>query len=170
VGANDDATAEPIAQQARPGDVIGVDMRLDRGNQLETQLLDQLRIARNLLAHRVDQYRLAAAFIGEQVAVGRRLGVEELSEDHCPFPMFSLIEIVQLFRPAVNARPQTSFEPHRPPGHGREARNGEIQRFERQPLAYSPWLRRIATWIRINRSMSDRHGRFWSSPRSWLVS
>jgi hypothetical protein len=29
-----------------------------------------------------------AVFVGEQVAVGRRFGVEELSEEHVPFSKF----------------------------------------------------------------------------------
>ena len=42
----------------------------------------QLQVAIDLLQHRVDDQRLAAAAAGEQIGVGARRGVEQLAEDH----------------------------------------------------------------------------------------
>ena len=64
-------------------------MRVDGLDQLEVELVDQLQVAVDLLQHRIDDQRLAAAPAGEQIGVGARDAVEELAEDHglnSPFP------------------------------------------------------------------------------------
>ena len=71
-----------VAQRAEPGDVVGVQMRVDRLDQLEIELADELQIAVDLLEHRIDDQRLAAAPAGEQIGVGAGDAVEELAEDH----------------------------------------------------------------------------------------
>ena len=50
-----------VAQRAEAGDVVGVQMGVDRLDQLEVEFADQLQIAIDLLQHRVDDQRLAAA-------------------------------------------------------------------------------------------------------------
>ena len=59
-----------VAQRAEAGDVVGVQMRVDRLDQLEVELLHQLEIAVDLLQHRIDDQRLAAAPAGEQIGIG----------------------------------------------------------------------------------------------------
>ena len=71
-----------VAQRAEPGDVVGVQVRVDRLDQLQVELADQLQVAVDLLQHRIDDQRLAAAPAGEQIAVGAGDAVEQLAEDH----------------------------------------------------------------------------------------
>ena len=71
-----------VAQRAEPGDVIGVDVRVHRLDQLEVELLHQLQVAIDLLQHRIDDQRLAAAPAGQQIAVGAGHAVEQLAENH----------------------------------------------------------------------------------------
>src|SRR5947207_11721081 len=80
-----------VAQRAEPGDVIGVKVRVDGLDQLHVQLADELEITVDLLQHRIDDQRLAAAPAGEQVGVGTRYAVEQLAEDHAlnpPLPIY----------------------------------------------------------------------------------
>ena len=81
-GAHDDLAAESLAQQPGTGHVIRVDVGLERGDQAQFELGDQLRVATDLLAHGVDQHRLARGLVGEQIGVGGGLGIEELAEQH----------------------------------------------------------------------------------------
>ena len=71
-----------VAQRAEPGDVVGVQMGVDRLDQPQVELLDQLDIAVDLLQHRIDDQSLAAAPAGEQVGVGAGDAVEQLAKDH----------------------------------------------------------------------------------------
>src|SRR5262249_44343671 len=64
------------------GDVIGVHVRIDRLHQLEVELLDELKVALDLLQHGIDDQRLAAAAACHQVGVGARYAVKQLAEDH----------------------------------------------------------------------------------------
>ena len=74
--------ARPVAQRAEAGDVIGVQMRIDRLHQLQVELADELQVAIDLLQHRIDDQRLAAAAGRKQVGVGAGRRVEQLAEDH----------------------------------------------------------------------------------------
>ena len=71
-----------VAQRAEPGDVVGMQVRVDRLDQLEIELVHELQVAVDLLQHRIDDQRLAAAPAGEQIAVGAGDAVEQLAEDH----------------------------------------------------------------------------------------
>ena len=71
-----------VAQRAEPGDVVGVQMRVDRLDQPEIELADELEVTVDLFQHRIDDQRLAAAPAGEQVGVGAGYAVEQLAEDH----------------------------------------------------------------------------------------
>ena len=74
--------ARAVAQRPKTGDVVGVQMRVDRFHQPKVELLHQLEVAVDLLQHRIDDERLASAPAGENVAVGARDAVEQLPEDH----------------------------------------------------------------------------------------
>ena len=74
------ALPQLLLEQPRAGDVIGVHVRVERRDELEAELVDQRGVAPRLLEDRIDQHRLAAAAIGQQVRVGRRLRIEELAE------------------------------------------------------------------------------------------
>ncbi len=65
-----------VAQRAQPRDVVGVQMGIDRLDQLEVELADQLQIAVDLLQHRIDDHRLAAGAAGEQIGIGAGDAVE----------------------------------------------------------------------------------------------
>jgi hypothetical protein len=74
-----------VAQRAEAGDVIGVQMRIHRLDELHVELAQELEIAVDLLDHRVDDEGLAAAPASEQVGVGAGYAVEKLAEDHVVF-------------------------------------------------------------------------------------
>ena len=82
--AHDGHAARAVAQRAEAGDVVRVQMGVDRLDELEIELLHQLEIAVDLLQHRIDDERFAAATAGEHVAIGARDAVEQLPEDHRP--------------------------------------------------------------------------------------
>ncbi len=71
-----------VAQSAEACDVVGMKMRIDGLDQPEVELGDQLQVTVNLLQHRVDDQRFAAAAAGEQVGVRAGDAVEELAENH----------------------------------------------------------------------------------------
>src|SRR5476649_341188 len=73
--------ADPVLEQPRAGHVIGVDVGFERPQEPEPQLRDQGRVAADLLEHWVDHHRLAGDGAAQQVRVGRRRGVEKLTED-----------------------------------------------------------------------------------------
>ena len=77
---NHDPAAGALLQQPGAGHVIGVDMGFEGRDQRQTQLADQRHVAPDLLEHRVDQHRLAARPITQQIGVGRGLRVEQLTE------------------------------------------------------------------------------------------
>src|SRR6185312_9298534 len=71
-----------IAQRAEPGDVVGVQVGVDGLDQLDVEFANELQVTLDLVEHRIDDQRLAAAPTGEQIGVGARNRVEELAEDH----------------------------------------------------------------------------------------
>ena len=75
-----------VAQRAKAGHVVGVQMRVHRLDQLEVKLSYQLQITIDPLQHRVDDQRFAAVTAGEEIGVGSRRAVEELAEDHGRLP------------------------------------------------------------------------------------
>jgi hypothetical protein len=80
--AHDGDAAGAVAQRAQARDVVGMQVRVDRLDQPEVELPDQLKVAVDLLEHRIDDQRLAAAPARQQIAVGRRHAVEQLAKDH----------------------------------------------------------------------------------------
>src|SRR3546814_521721 len=62
-----------------------------RQHQLQAQFVDQCKVASHLIKYRINQQRLAVDFIGKQVGVGGRGGVEQLPENHSvpPLKLFS---------------------------------------------------------------------------------
>ena len=71
-----------VAQRSQPGDVIGMKVGVDRLDQPQVELVDQLDVAVDLLQHRIDEQSLGAAPAGEQVGVGAGDAVEQLAKDH----------------------------------------------------------------------------------------
>ena len=59
-----------VAQRPEAGDVIGVKMGVDGLDQFQVELLHELEIAVDLLQHRIDDERFAAAAACEHVAIG----------------------------------------------------------------------------------------------------
>jgi hypothetical protein len=57
-------------------------MGIHRLDQPQLQLIDELDVTVDLLDHRIDDQRLAAATAGKQVSIGAGHVVEELAEDH----------------------------------------------------------------------------------------
>ncbi len=74
--------AGAVAQRAEPGDVVGVQMGVDRLDEAQVELAEELDVAVDLLQHGIDDERLGAAAARDQVAVGAGHAVEQLSEDH----------------------------------------------------------------------------------------
>lgn len=77
-----DATAEPLAGEPRARHVVGVDVGLQRVQEPQAELANERCVAHVLLVHRVDEHRLTACFVGEQISVRRGAEVEELPEEH----------------------------------------------------------------------------------------
>ena len=71
-----------VAQRTQPGDVVGVQMGVDGLDQFEIELAHELKIAVDLLQHRIDDQRLAAMPAGDEIGVGAGDAIEELTEDH----------------------------------------------------------------------------------------
>ena len=59
-GREGDAAAELLLQQPGAGHVVGMDVGVERPQQLQPELADQRRVAADLLEHRVDQHALRA--------------------------------------------------------------------------------------------------------------
>jgi hypothetical protein len=76
-----DLTAGALLHQRGPGDVIGVDMGFQRGDEVEAEFGDERRVAPHLLENRVDQHRGAALAVAQQIGVGRGLRIEQLAKD-----------------------------------------------------------------------------------------
>src|SRR5213078_3513664 len=76
-------------------DVIGVKVRVDGLDQLYVELADELEITVDLLQHRIDDQRLAAAPAGKQVGVGTGYAVEQLAEDHARNPRLPNLTIAE---------------------------------------------------------------------------
>src|SRR5262249_26990105 len=71
-----------VAQRAQAGEMVGMQMRIHRLDQLEVEFVDELDVTVDLLQHRIDDQRLAPAPAGDEVGVGAGDAVEELAKDH----------------------------------------------------------------------------------------
>ncbi len=71
-----------LGQQAGARDVVGMGMGLDRPQQPEPVLAQHGQIALELAVDRIDDQRLAAGFIEQQIGVGAGIGIEELDRLH----------------------------------------------------------------------------------------
>ena len=90
-----------VAQRAEPGDVVGVDVRVHRLDQLEVELLDQLQVAVDPLQHRIDDQRLATLPAGQEIAVGAGDAVEQLAENHGRLRRRNLARLFYTWLPRV---------------------------------------------------------------------
>src|SRR6516165_1875283 len=63
--------------------MIGMQMGIDRLDQLEIELAQELAIAVGFFQHRIEDQRLAAGAAREQIAVGAGYAVEKLAKNHC---------------------------------------------------------------------------------------
>ena len=59
-----------VAQLAEARDVVGMQMGIDRLDQLEIEFAQELAVAVDLLQHGIEDQRLAAGAAGQQIAVG----------------------------------------------------------------------------------------------------
>ena len=75
-----DLAAAGALEAPGPGDVIGMHVRVQRGHQAQAQLAQQRQIAPLVLEHRVDQQGLGGCRIAQQVGVGGRNRIEQLSK------------------------------------------------------------------------------------------
>jgi hypothetical protein len=80
--AHDGDALGAVAQLGKSRDVIGVQMGVDRLDQPQVELLQQLAVAVGFLQHGIEDQRLAAGPAGEQIAVGAGNAIEELTKDH----------------------------------------------------------------------------------------
>src|SRR5215470_5539787 len=71
-----------VAQRAQAGEMVGMQMRIHRLDQLEVELADELDVTVDLLQHRIDDQRLAPAPAGDEVGVSAGHAVEELAKNH----------------------------------------------------------------------------------------
>ena len=68
--------------------MIGVQVRVHRFYQLQIELFHELQITIDLLQHRIDDQRLAAAPARQQIGIGAGHAVEDLAEDHARYRPF----------------------------------------------------------------------------------
>src|SRR5256885_6465803 len=61
-------------------------VRVERVDQTQPELRDQVQIPLGTRAHRIDQQRFAAALIGQQIRIGRGICVDQLSQQHTRVP------------------------------------------------------------------------------------
>src|SRR5262252_5724658 len=71
-----------VAQIAKPSDVVGMQMRIYRLDQIQIELADDQKITINLFQHRINDQRLAAMPASQEISVRARNAVEELAEYH----------------------------------------------------------------------------------------
>ena len=97
--AHDGDALGAVAQFAETRDVVGVQMGVDRLDQPQVEFAQQLAIAVGLFQHGIEDQRLAAGAAGQQIAVGARNAVEELTKDHdrCRVLYLGLAEDIILF-------------------------------------------------------------------------
>lgn len=77
-----DAAASLRLELACRGEVIGVDMGVERIDQLQAELVEFLEVALPGRQHWVDQHRLAGLLAAEQVGIGAGHRFEELPKNH----------------------------------------------------------------------------------------
>ena len=71
-----------VAQLAKPGDMVGMQVSVDGLDQFEIKLAQQLAVAVDLLQHGIENQRFAAGAAGQDVAVGSGYAIEQLAKDH----------------------------------------------------------------------------------------
>ena len=81
-GRHRDLATELALEPPGAGDVIGVNVGLERRNRRESQLAQQGRIALPVLEHGIDHQRLARRGVAQKIGVGGRGGIEQLPENH----------------------------------------------------------------------------------------
>ena len=74
----------PVAEFRHAADVVGMDVGIHDLGEGEPELVEQRKVALNLLLNGVDDERLAARAAAQQVGVGARGHVIELAKDHRP--------------------------------------------------------------------------------------
>ena len=80
--AHDGDAMGAVAQFAEARDMVGMQMGIDRLDQLEIEFAQQLAVAVDLLQHRIEDQRFAAGAARQQIAVGAGDAVEQLAKDH----------------------------------------------------------------------------------------
>ena len=78
--------SRPIAKRADSRDVVGMKMRVDRLDEPQIQLIQQLDVAINPLQDGIDDEGFATPPTGQQITVGGRHIVEHLAENHVGRP------------------------------------------------------------------------------------
>ena len=71
-----------VAQRTETRDVIRMQMGVERLDEPHVELAHELQVTVDLVQHRIDDQRLAAASAGDQVGVGSGYAVEQLAKDH----------------------------------------------------------------------------------------
>ena len=84
LGESDLAAQLPL-QQPGTGHMVCVDMGLEREQQVQSKLPYQRDIPTRLLEDWIDDHRLSASAVAEEVGVGGGLWVEQLPEDQHRF-------------------------------------------------------------------------------------
>jgi hypothetical protein len=79
-----------VAQRTKSGDMVGMEMSVDRLDQFEIKLAHELQIAVDFFKYRIDDQRLAAMLASDEIRIGARNTVEKLAEDHRRLPSINL--------------------------------------------------------------------------------
>jgi hypothetical protein len=76
----------------RAGDVIGMDVSVERECQPQPEPLKFLEIAVDAVDHGIDEYRNTRVLAADEIRVGARQGLEKLSEEHVICPVFQAVD------------------------------------------------------------------------------
>ena len=87
LGGYGDLAAEFALQPPRPGNVIGVDVRLQGRDRVQVEFADQRHVALPVLEDGIDDDGRARDRIAEDVGVGGGSRIEQLSENHARTPV-----------------------------------------------------------------------------------
>jgi hypothetical protein len=83
VATNRGLRARGLLERVRGGHVVGVHVGLERVLEREAVFAQQARVAPDLLGDRIDQHRLVACVVGDEIRESGRCRVEKLFEEHC---------------------------------------------------------------------------------------
>src|SRR5215472_13329714 len=95
-----------VAQRAKSGNVIGMQMGVDRLDQFEIELANELEIALEFFQDWIDDQCLAAGPAGEKIGISPGYAVKELAKNHVLILTGTIHDMTDLRRASGGANEQ----------------------------------------------------------------